>query len=97
MIDEELPDIEYSPLGGRVTDESGEAVQVSIYRVVGSTEGWALEVTDSEDGATVWEELFPTDQEALDEFHSVVKAAGLASFREAPATEIDIEIDGKPH
>jgi len=45
----------------------------------------------------VWEELFATDQEALDEFRSAVEAAGLASFRETPSSDIDVEIDGKRH
>lgn len=96
MSDTENPEIEYSPLSGNVTDETGEKVEVAIYRVVGSTEGWALEVIDSNDASTVWEDLFATDQEALDEFRSVVEAAGLASFREAPSGEISIGSDSKP-
>lgn len=91
MSDENLPEIEYSSLSGRVTDESGETVEVSIYRIVGSTEGWALEVTDSEDASTVWEDLFATEQDALDEFRSVVETAGLASFREAQASDIEFD------
>ncbi|TCK19783.1 hypothetical protein EV667_4245 [Ancylobacter aquaticus] len=96
MTEEDLPEIEYSPLSGSVSDETGETVEIAIYRIVGSTDGWALEVIDSDDASTVWEDLFATDQDALDEFRSVVEVAGLASFREAPSGEIDIGADIKP-
>jgi len=41
-------------------------------------EGWSLEVVDEENASTVWDELFETDQAALDEFMKEVAEAGLA-------------------
>lgn len=85
MIDDDnAPEIELSPLSGFVTKD-GVTVEVCIYRIAGSSAGWALEVVDDEGGATVWEELFPTDAEALREFEGAVEANGLASFRDAPS------------
>jgi hypothetical protein len=74
------PAIEYSPLSGSVTQD-GETVEVHIFRTPGSTAGWALEVVDSDGGATVWEDMFATDGEAYAEFRAVVESAGIASFR----------------
>lgn len=80
MTNDDDPAIEYSPLSGPVTQD-GETVEVHIFRAPGSTAGWALEVVDSDGGATVWEDLFVTDGDAYAEFRAVVESAGIASFR----------------
>ena len=46
----------------------------------GGTEGWSLEVVDSQDGSTVWGDLFATDQDARDEFYRTLDAEGIRSF-----------------
>lgn len=84
MIDEDDPEIEYSPLCGPVTRD-GTTVRVGIYRLVGSTEGWSLEVIDEEDASTVWEDLFATDADAYAEFCRTLEEEGIRSFMERPA------------
>jgi hypothetical protein len=46
----------------------GIAVRVEIYRIVGSGEGWSLEVVDQDGGSTVWSDLFATGRDANAEF-----------------------------
>ena len=83
MLDEDDPEIEYSPLCGPVTRD-GITVRVGIYRLVGSTEGWSLEVIDQEDASTVWDDLFDSDKEAYAEFCRTLEAEGIRSFAERP-------------
>ncbi|MFG1466542.1 hypothetical protein V5F77_27330 [Xanthobacter sp. DSM 24535] len=49
--DDNDPEIELSPLSGFVTKDD-VTVEVCIYRIARSAEGWALEVVDDEGGAT---------------------------------------------
>lgn len=81
-----IPDreLEFSPLGGRVTRD-GCTVQVHIYRFAGSDDEWTLEIVDHEDGHTVWEQTFADDQEAYEEFERAVAEEGIRSFSEAPS------------
>jgi hypothetical protein len=83
MIDDD-PEIERSALSGTVTRD-GVSVQVEIYRLAGSTEGWSLEVVDEEDASTVWDDLFATDQEAYAEFYRTLELEGIRSFAERPS------------
>jgi hypothetical protein len=87
MIDDE-PEIERSLLSGTVTRD-GVTVQVEIYRIAGSTEGWSLEVIDEENASTVWDDLVATDQEAYAEFYQTLESEGIRSFGERPS--------GRPH
>ena len=73
------PELEFSPLGGHVTRD-GITVQVLIYRIAGSDDGWALEVEDDEGTSTTWDETFPTEAEALAEFNRIVEESGMLSF-----------------
>lgn len=50
----EDPDLEFSHLGGLVTRDD-RTVQVHIYRIIGSGDGWALKVVDVDDVPTTWE------------------------------------------
>jgi hypothetical protein len=61
MIEEDDPELEYSPLCGDVS-RGGITIRVEIYRLAGRGEGWSLEVVDQEGGSTVWDDLFATDQ-----------------------------------
>ena len=81
MVDEDDVELEESPLSGEVTRD-GITLRVQIYRLRGSTEGWSLEVVDHEWGSTVWQDLFPSDQDAYREFMRTLDAEGPSAFRE---------------
>ena len=85
---EDDPEIEHSPLSADVKRE-GMTVQVCIYRIKGSREGWSLEVVDHEDGSTVWDELFDTDQAAFDEFLTTVEREGIGCFLRRPGERLN--------
>ena len=75
----EDPELEFSPLGGHVTRDD-RTVQVHIYRIVGSGDGWALEVVNVDDVSTTWDELFATEREAYGEFSRVLDEDGIETF-----------------
>src|SRR6266852_1310884 len=60
MVEDDAPEIEYSPLCGGVTRD-GITVHVEIYRLAEGDEGWSLEVVDQENGSTVWNETFASE------------------------------------
>lgn len=80
-----IPDreIEFSPLGGRVTRD-GCTVQVHIYRFANGDDEGTLEVVDHEEGHTVWENTFPDDQEAYEAFEQALNEDGIHSFVDEP-------------
>ena len=49
----------------RIVQEDGTEVRIDIYRL--ETTDWSLEVVDETGASTVWDDLFPTNQAALDE------------------------------
>ena len=75
-------EIEYSPLSARVTRD-GVTVDVKIYRFAGSDDPWQLEVVGHGGGSTVWNDPFPTAQDAYSAFNEVVEEDGMASFAAA--------------
>jgi hypothetical protein len=73
-------ELQFSPLGGRVTQQ-GISVVVHIYRFADSPDDpWQLEVVDHEGGSTVWDETFPTDDDALAAFAQAVQEDGIGAF-----------------
>jgi len=56
----------------------GKSVQIDIYN--GDNGGWIIEVVDEFNNSTVWDDEFPTDQAALDEAISSIKADGILAF-----------------
>jgi hypothetical protein len=88
MIDDDDPEVESSPLSGNVTRDE-ITIRVEIHRLAESNEGWSLEVIDQENGSTVWDETFATDQEAFAEFYRKLETEGIRSFAERPS--------GRPH
>lgn len=52
-------------------------VEVLIYRGIDDP-GWMLELVDREGGSTVWEDWFPTAEEALAEAMSAIDTEGTA-------------------
>ena len=79
-MSESEPKIIRSPLSRKFTSD-GITIDVEIYRLEKS-DGWALELVDEEWNSTTWEDLFPTDQAAWDEFERGVKEIGLAALLE---------------
>lgn len=80
------PHIIKSPLCRKFTSD-GITVSVEIFRLEKS-EGWSLELVDEEWNSTVWDDLFPTDQAALDVFLLGVKEIGLAKLLEPDDQEV---------
>ena len=79
------PKLFVSPLS-QVLTADGIAVSVEIYRIEGA-DGWALELVDEQGNATVWEDLFPTDLAAWEEFETGVHEIGLRALLEADGDE----------
>jgi hypothetical protein len=67
----------YSALS-RTVREGGTEVRIDIYRL--ETTDWSLEVVDETGASTVWDELFPTDQAALDEAMKTIREEGIRTF-----------------
>jgi hypothetical protein len=61
----------------------GVTIEILIYRVE-SDPAWQLEIVDAEGGSTVWEDLFETEQDALNEAFQTIASEGIASFRRDP-------------
>jgi len=85
MIDDDMPEIESSPLCHSVTSD-GITVRVEIYRLAGSGEGWSLEVIDQKGGSTVWDDTFANDQDAYAEFYRTLESEGIRSIAEPPSS-----------
>lgn len=74
------PNLIQSGLSRRINLD-GHEFSIEIYRLE-HTE-WSLEVVDEEGTSTVWDDLFKTDQAALDEVLKSVEKEGLGAFRES--------------
>ncbi|OLP59903.1 hypothetical protein BJF93_09885 [Xaviernesmea oryzae] len=79
MANDNEPDLEYSELAGEFT-EDGLTVLVDISRPAGTQLDWRLAVVTPDDDVTEWDEPFPTDREAFDEFLATVQRDGIKSF-----------------
>lgn len=66
----------YSPLS-RSLSQDNMTVEISIFRDPAASDGWMLEASDNEGEVVSWDETFATDEEALDEFISMVAENGL--------------------
>ena len=75
------PNLVYSGLSQR-TSVGGHELKIEIVRLEPDTK-WSLEVVDSDGTSTVWDDLFDTDQEALDEVFRTIKEEGLSAFRDS--------------
>ena len=83
MTIDEKPEIETSPLSGRLTSK-GVTLDVQIYRIAGSNDRWVLEVIDEHDASTVWDDTFATDRDAYAEFYLTLESDGARSFLDEP-------------
>jgi hypothetical protein len=72
-------EIESSPLC-RKMERDGIKIEILIYRIEGTNEGWSLEVVDEEGTSIVWDDLFDTDQAALDEFCRAIEEEGISAI-----------------
>jgi len=70
-------DLEESPLSQELS-VAGKTVDVQIYRGGGSD--WILEVVDEFRNSTVWDDQFPSDQEALNEVKATIEKEGIESL-----------------
>ena len=72
-------EIESSPLCGKM-ERDGIEFEILIYRIDGVDEGWSLEVVDEEGTSIVWDDLFDTDQAALDELCWAIEEEGILAI-----------------
>jgi hypothetical protein len=75
------PNIVDSGFSQRITVD-GHDLKIEIYRREHDTQ-WSLEVVDEYGTSTVWDDLFDTDQGALDAALKVVNEEGLSGFRDS--------------
>jgi uncharacterized protein YecA (UPF0149 family) len=79
--DDDNAAIEHSPLECDITRDD-TTVRICIYRGRQDTR-WLLEIEDEEGGSTSWDDLFDSDQEALDAALKAIEEEGIHSFSEA--------------
>ena len=64
------------------TSADGHELRIEITRME-HEKNWVLEVVDEDGTSTVWDDLFDTDQAALDEAFRVIQEEGLSAFRDS--------------
>jgi uncharacterized protein len=70
-------DLIHSPLE-QTYSADGHSVHIQIYRSADSL--WVLEVVNEHGTSTVWDDLFDTDKEALEEAFMAIETEGVSSF-----------------
>ena len=80
-MEEREPNLVTSGLSRHVTRD-GITVEVCIYRLEDEP-GWSLEVVNSAGTSIVWDDLFPPDEAANEEFLRTVAEEGVAAFVES--------------
>lgn len=70
-------DIIHSPLA-QTYSADGHSVRIQIYRSADSP--WILEVVDERGTSTVWDDLFETDKQALEEAFMAIETEGIGNF-----------------
>ena len=76
----EIPNIVTSGLSTSVEVEEFK-LSIEIYRLEHKPQ-WALEAVDQHGTSTVWDELFDTDKNALNEAMRIINEEGAAAFRD---------------
>ncbi|WP_246691567.1 hypothetical protein [Methylobacterium sp. WL12] len=87
--------MEISPLSGDV-ECAIQTVQVHIYRLAGTRDGWTLKVIDHEGSPIVWPEAFASDEAAYEAFENAVIKDGLGSSVETSAPTRRTAFDVNP-
>ena len=75
------PNLVISGLSQR-TSVDGHELRIEIVRLEHET-NWSLEIVDEDGNSTVWDDLFDTDQAALDEAFKVIQEEGISAFRDS--------------
>ncbi len=75
---EREPNLITSSLSGNVTQDD-ITVELCIYRLETKSE-WLLEVVNSAGTSIVWDDQFPSDEAANEEFLRTVAKEGMATF-----------------
>ena len=70
-------DLIHSPLT-QTYSADGHSLRVLIYRLPDTQ--WSLEVVDEQGTSTVWDDLFETDKQALEEAIMAIESEGIGSF-----------------
>jgi uncharacterized protein len=70
-------EIIHSPLE-QTYSADGHSVRIQIYRSADSQ--WSLEVVDERGTSTVWDDLFETDKQALEEAFMAIETEGIGNF-----------------
>ena len=80
-------EIESSPLCQKL-ERDGMEIEILIYRIYGSNKRWSFEVVDEEGTSTVWDDLFDTEQAALDELFRAIEEEGISAIIRPPDDEL---------
>ena len=59
-------------------EKDGLKVKIEVYKA--DEGGWVLEIVDEQWNSTLWDDLFPSAKEALDEGLKGIKEEGIESF-----------------
>lgn len=78
MTQEDDPEIIYSPLSRRMTQD-GFTIRILIYRLEHDVT-WTLEVVDESGCSTTWDAPFPSDEDALKEAIATIAKEGIRTF-----------------
>ncbi|MFC5513666.1 hypothetical protein ACFPOU_21420 [Massilia jejuensis] len=70
-------EVRMSPLSQRM-EIDGKEIDVQIYE--DGEGGWLLEVVDEFNNSTVWDDPFPSDQEAMKELQRAIQEDGVDSL-----------------
>jgi hypothetical protein len=62
-----------------IIDVGGHKLQIEIYRLEHEPQ-WSLEVVNEDGTSHVWDDLFDTDQSALDQAHTTIREEGVSAF-----------------
>jgi len=74
------PNLVTSGLYKRITVE-GHVISIEIYKLE-HEKSWTLEIVDDEGTSIVWDDLFASDQAAIDEALNIIEKEGLSAFRD---------------
>lgn len=74
--------VKMSPLSQRM-EIDGKEIDVQIYE--DGEGGWLLEVVDEFNNSTVWDDPFPSDQEAMKELQRAIQEDGIDSLIGPPS------------
>ncbi len=74
------PNLVTSGLSERITVER-HVIRIEIYKLE-HEKSWTLEIVDDEGTSIVWDDLFASDQAAIDEAINIIEKEGLSAFRD---------------